>query len=1506
MGVVYKAIDYRMIEAHDERHAEIALKVLGNEFRRHPKALIALQREARKAKDLAHPNIVKVFDFDKDGGHAYMTMEYLVGAPLDQYIKNHHGGQTLEAIKPLIQGIAEGLAYAHSKGIVHSDFKPSNVFIHKPSNEPAIAKIFDFGIARAAKMPDADERGDGEKTLFDAGEELGAITPSYASLEMLSGGQEPHPADDIYAFACIVHELLTGRHPFTEPNNPRKKIHADQAMEMKLKPRRIKQLTRHQWRVLRKAMEFEQKNRYHDVRLFAQDFFEDTHGRLVRRTIFGIVGTAALLGGAWFPLQDYLENQKIEEIRNRITDGSEETRASTIQTLLSQNPEHIREVLGSQETKGAFEDFIIRKAQELVDHSQGKYRYPEALQYLDSINNKLESNRLYQQRLDLASEQKSTVAKLSAQYTERLTDPETQPTSLVSLRQAISEASPGHDILSTYTLESAYLQEIQWLEKAKKLDEALALSDEAATNLPNAAALENLHIRISGLIDIRDKAKEIAQTRERVKAALPTLIDLKDFLDYGGDISALRQVEPENEILAQIDQTLAKLLSSAITEALQNKRFPEAEQRLDRFSQFSEPNLVNNLSNEIEEKKSAFNQQIRDLFVQVERAVNDGRLVSRGEGSATNALAKLRNYAPDHPKTDQAASLLSKAVIDNARNLRGERQWDKARNLIEVALSLDLDGELQTQLQNEMTEVDRAAAMAEQQLAAEERAQRERERTERINTLQTEIDRRIREFDPAQDSIRPIFEQLDKLAAISPTDPFLESSRSRLATAYSDAARQAAANGAYEAAIKIINNGAVAIPESELLSEQAELLAGEQRIAQQEQLAEKVDDVRRDLERLLSQTRVDEQWEDNFRKSLRELESLAGEDAIDLESYRQRAGTLFVEHAAALTLEERFDEAAVALDKASNYTPNQGEITTQKQRTEEARTRYNERMKKQEQLAKLEGLKQTFSTQLDANELKGAEKTLATLASPEWLGGSDPFVTTTAPRDLADRYATLAKRSGQNRQYGEADALIKRGLEHVPNHPELQALAEEYRIEARVAELQGLYAKATPRELAERLGELQSEIPTKRFNRLYDDTVEAVAKRLNALAANDFKAAHAQLIEAREIFQDAPALKELNLADPRLKQIRRAIESAELSRAEGLLTELVNEGEESGELDQLARQITEKKDEAERLLADARPQQDSRNFGRAEELIASSSRNWRDNPRVETARNELKKAQIEDENAYRRELTVIRDLADNTTWTISNKNWEKARTRIATTQKKWQNHADELRRISKLLEEDILNWNPPIASDRPCTTELAGYGAIKRGICYDMLSKESKGPWMVVTKAGDALPAFAISLTEIAIRDYNSYCDLAGTCSKLAGNDLLPATGLDPQKIEAFADWLSKKTRATYRLPTEEEWRHAASPFANSRRTDPNCRVVEGSIVVKGKSLVRVDLGDRNDWGLYQTLGNAAELVRSGGSYSLQGGAYMDSFADCKTTLSRQVSSVSPDAVGFRLLREIN
>lgn len=270
MGTVYRAKDLRKVEANDP-NPYVAVKVLNDDFKHHPDAFVTLQREASRSHTLSHPNIVTVHDFDRDGDVIYMTMELLQGQGLENLIRQHKGrGLPKEQVLRIIRDLGQALAYAHQKHIVHSDLKPGNVFVTAEGT-----KVLDFGIARLTNQAAA--------TDFDAGS-LGALTPAYASLEMLNGA-EPHPSDDVYAAAIIAYELFTGAHPYERKP-------ADVAELERMRPAPIKGLSKQQWRVLASALRLRRQDRLDDITRFYRGLTQKS--RSIKGLMIGTVAASAL------------------------------------------------------------------------------------------------------------------------------------------------------------------------------------------------------------------------------------------------------------------------------------------------------------------------------------------------------------------------------------------------------------------------------------------------------------------------------------------------------------------------------------------------------------------------------------------------------------------------------------------------------------------------------------------------------------------------------------------------------------------------------------------------------------------------------------------------------------------------------------------------------------------------------------------------------------------------------------------------------------------------------------------------------------------------------------------------------------------------------------------------------------------------------------------------------------------------------------------------------------
>ena len=222
MGEVYRARDTKL-------NRDVALKVVPEAFAKDAERMARFQREAPVLASLNHPNIAAIYGLEESGGVRALVMELVEGPTLAERIvgaglvpaQGRPQGAPLQIDEalPIARQIAEALEYAHEKGVIHRDLKPANI---KVTVDGAV-KVLDFGLAKALD-PQTPAPGVGaihesslqdSPTLSIAATQEGVIlgTAAYMSREQAKGKPVDRRAD-IWAFGCVLYEMLTGKHAF--------------------------------------------------------------------------------------------------------------------------------------------------------------------------------------------------------------------------------------------------------------------------------------------------------------------------------------------------------------------------------------------------------------------------------------------------------------------------------------------------------------------------------------------------------------------------------------------------------------------------------------------------------------------------------------------------------------------------------------------------------------------------------------------------------------------------------------------------------------------------------------------------------------------------------------------------------------------------------------------------------------------------------------------------------------------------------------------------------------------------------------------------------------------------------------------------------------------------------------------------------------------------------------------------------------------------------------------
>ncbi len=1010
MGVVYKALDRRSGDGKDRRY--VALKVLNEEFKRHPLAVRSLQREARKAQKLAHPNIVTVFDFDRDGGNVFMVMELLSGRGLDEVIRDRgHGGLPTQRALEIVKALGAALSYAHEQGIVHCDFKPSNAFI----TEQGVVKVLDFGIARAA--PVRAERG--EKTIFDAGQ-LGAISPPYASLEMLNH-EEPDVRDDVYALACVSYELLTGRHPFN-------RIDAAKAQATGLQPIPVRTLARSQWQALRQGLAFTRADRTATVDAFVSQLVERP-----RRTAWWVVAAslaaigiaiAVIVPGQW-------EAHQARELSQALTTAHAGTFSGALARLKAA-PARLRErVLLDDSTRAALIAHFRAAMQKLI--AAPGYDYPRASAMLGELEKLLpDSSEVTTLRKQLGADQQAVLRGQIERRDRLLAQDILVPTqgadNATAALERIRRIDPDNQALVDPRVTSAYLAAGTAALSTGRPALAKEIA-EAALTFTNDTRLADLKDRARAEITRSANLRRAAELERKVAALDPrTPGFLDEVLASRDDVSALATAAPNSPALARLQASLQGVVLQKIKQQLVEHDIAGARALLLNVGELLPAQVVAGARASVAAAARVEEDRDLDLLDRVRTAVLTGRLGQRGTSGALEVYQEIQASGASPAMLAEARDLLAYGHLRLAR--RARTAGDSASALKDLT-----DGQgLQ------------ASTVLQQRLAAERallgqgaQGAADRTRLSELDSARQHFAESLRSATLEASQLAVMAEALDRLEALGSSAQEIDSGLRQIEDRVIGEVARLQQQSGMEAAQLFARQASATVLGSERIAEVARQLRHS--AVRSSGFAPEILAVRNELTDTIAKPEVSPAWANSVQRLIQKLGAVVPADDPAIADARRVASATFTRSAASAREHKRYSEAANLLATAREFDPQSAELARETAALAHDRETVAQEAAIEEQHVGIEALKRKLTDQVAAGDLAAANTTANALRRV--LGGS-VYASRELPQILTDGYAQLAKTQLAAGHVDVALETLASGRKKFGSSPQLKNLEARY------------------------------------------------------------------------------------------------------------------------------------------------------------------------------------------------------------------------------------------------------------------------------------------------------------------------------------------------------------------------------------------------------------------------------------------------------------------------------
>lgn len=1105
MGIVFRARDLRWEEAQD-RNPYVAVKVLNEDFKRHPESLKALQRESRKAQNLAHPNVVTVYQFDRDGANVFMVMELLEGEPLDRFIKRSDAtGYPPKVALKYTSHMARALAYAHEQGIVHSDFKPANAYITRDG----IVKVFDFGISRAAKRSD---KVSGSMTLFDPGT-LGALTPAYASCEMIEG-QEPDPRDDIYALACTFYELLTGKHPFGKQS-------AVQARDAKMTPAPVPGLSRAQWRGLQRGLSFSREQRSPSVMQFLNDVSprRATPGRWIAiAAAVVVVGVAVALF-----MPGYLEKRRMQGIAEVFRGGNDQAVPEALERLAALTPEQRGTLLTDQAARDGLLSYFERQIDAATDEAKQKYDFVRAFALIAQAQTIFtDSSRVEAKKKALEDRQNDLINRLSRRFDDalaqgRLIDKQNSENASRVLA-VLAQVKPNHPLLTDKRLVIAYVEQAGAALERSNVGLANELIAGGLKLAPQDPSLKDLSDRVSNAAASQQVAQRVRSLRADIDTALGTSPSLDSFDRKRAELIELRGAAPDDSGLARWQNLLQSQLDRRLTELTNKRSFTDAETLLAKYAELASAAYVADRRDNLTEARKGFTERLARLSDSLQAAIIAGRLAPPAADNAKSIYLTLERSGADADQLAAARDQIATAFVRQARELRSRGSFDEARKRVAAGLDVGPGVAVAVILRDESTEIADAEKLARATADQRVRQQMAEQRTKEDNAFKEQLATALRGPKQTIESARAALQLAEKLQNRGVTDPVVAGARREIQNQMLAEIRATIEKSGPDSAIRYAEQASALLPESTALST---VLVDLRKASTDRQLQARttaISGIKAEIDALVKTPKLDEKWWRDTNAQLRRLAAYLPDSDPYVVGVKRTMANSYIAAARKSRDAKSLSEADRLIERAAQLTPTHPDLASERKLVADARAQQDKVAQQTKATADTEALKQRLRDQTKADDIEF----LGTLRIlKQTLPENDTFLRYDAPMLMAESYTRMATKAARRGSFEEAVTLLDRGVENASGLLALRNMRDRFARLVALNEQINTGAEISVRDFRAGLDAIAKNDPTiypdvqKRFKAALDARVRAEKSRNPALAAN-LESAGAQLFGGTE------------------------------------------------------------------------------------------------------------------------------------------------------------------------------------------------------------------------------------------------------------------------------------------------------------------------------------------------------------------------------------------------------